>query len=128
MSEIKLEAGKYYKTRKHGKAYCAAIIPPSPLEKSEYWMYKEGFAFVYLNSGSVCLELDGKGPSDGDFDIVAEWKEPMKVSGWLNLHKPDCLGLNGFLYETRAEADRGASASRITCIYVTGTEGEEPKE
>lgn len=50
-------------------------------------------------------------------------KEPFKASGWVNVYE-------GNVYASREGADLAAKVmrgiERLYCIYVTGTEGEEP--
>ena len=55
-------------------------------------------------------------------DVVGEWREPVSISGWLNVYD----GYQYF-YPSRELADVGAVGTRrIACIYVSGTEGVEP--
>lgn len=63
----------------------------------------------------------------GDIDQFEEvhlrlYKEPVKVVGWVNVNS------NGFtrFFETREEADSNSGINRTACVYVTGTEGDEP--
>ncbi len=90
--------------------------------------------------GCVCLYV-GKHPA---FDTVVlfaleskqllhvlahrlyPYREPVKVSGWVNVYKGLASRLNYSFHATRDCADSGAYIDRIACIYVSGTEGVEP--
>lgn len=70
-----------------------------------------------------CGKFDCDGP-DSFTDIVSEWREPIRVSGWVNV----CADGNKYFSLTRQEADSCAGSGRIACIYVSGVEGQEPGE
>ena len=54
--------------------------------------------------------------------IPEEVKEPMKVSGWVNVYNDGNL----FFHSTKPKADEFAGADIKCCVYVSGTEGVEP--
>ncbi len=52
-------------------------------------------------------------------------KEPLSIGGWVNLYiQPDYCRADFFLDKHRAEQNRGDDLT--ACVYVSGTEGEEP--
>jgi hypothetical protein len=58
------------------------------------------------------------------FDIIAPWREPAEIKGWVNVY-PYTMSR---CHKTRDEADRSAMADRLACVYVSGVEGVEPEE
>jgi hypothetical protein len=52
-------------------------------------------------------------------DFVGEWKEPVKVEGWVNVQ---ASGLLSTIYVSRDQADKNATSHRIACVRVSGTE------
>ena len=121
---MKLEAGKYYKTRDGRKAKIVSEISPSPFNHTvstyPFMGWVEGYtaAISWTAQGSY-IEQDWS-KADSDSDLVAEWKEPVKVEGWVNVYP------HGFtrIRASREIADNMAGAGRITCVYVSGEEDE----
>lgn len=60
--------------------------------------------------------------------LYKEYKEPVKVSGWMNIYKngPHEATSRRTFYQTKKLADFYAGSNRIACIYVSGEEGKEP--
>jgi hypothetical protein len=125
---MKFEVGKFYKTRDGRKVEVIAV--------------RAGLSFGHTVIGLVMNDPYGDvttWSADGNYgicpdsrelsaDLVAEWRDPVKVSGWLNYYKDDrgTLYTPAQLHCARKEADRAASISRVACIYVSGEEGKEP--
>lgn len=64
------------------------------------------------------------------WNAISEWKEPVKVSGWVNVYRnplPSPLRLHASK-ETADSANEmlWEHNERLACIFVQGTEGEEP--
>lgn len=59
-----------------------------------------------------------------------EVKEPVKVSGWMNVYKERTTGktFKGSMHDTREHAEEAIDEGglRIACVYVSGEEGKEP--
>jgi hypothetical protein len=54
-----------------------------------------------------------------------EYREPIKVSGWVNVYR-ERVSSTHFFHTTKKIADEQACNDRIACIYVSGEEGKEP--
>ena len=114
---MKLEAGKYYKTRNGLKAYVEFIHQDSPfgdhISKYPATGFIEGFGKqMWKTNGEFNPYMENA------MDLISEWREPIKVSGWVNVSDIFTSGL----YKTKEEADFCAGQSRIACIYVSGVE------
>lgn len=75
---LKIEAGKYYKTRGGKKAYVACIVLPNPFEGPSI---KDQFPVRHVidqEVGCWYCRADGRlqPGKDDAYDLVAEWKEP----------------------------------------------------
>lgn len=77
----------------------------------------ENDIITYRHNGSAVNRGDIK-------NIVGVWREPIKLSGWVNVYKDNYLG---GIYLKKEEALSQERASRIACIYVSGTEGVVPE-
>lgn len=116
MTDITLSIG-YWKTRDGRKVHIYAFNP-----------YRYDFPW----HGSVIVSVLGDNWSNwsmaGKFsidqapsclDIIAPWREPVKVDGWVNVYGD---GHRSSFYSSHANADRGSLAHRIACVRVTGVE------
>jgi len=114
---MKLEAGKYYKTRNGLKAYVEFIRQDSPF--GDYLTKYPATGFIE-NLGEQMWKTNGEfsAPFDYELDLISEWREPIKISGWVNISDIFTSGL----YKTKEEADFCAGQSRRACIYVSGVE------
>lgn len=65
---LKIEAGKFYKTRKGEKAYCFRFETETDLTNSIY-------SYVIDNRGIITTNSEGKHYSDKNYDIVGCWEE-----------------------------------------------------
>jgi hypothetical protein len=74
MTDLILEAGKYYKTRDGRKAFVAGINPFGD-------RYDDDKAVGFINGNGTCSwSTNGtwmERADEDDFDLVAEWQEPM---------------------------------------------------
>ena len=118
------EVGKFYKTRDGRKVeflidYAGKLQSQCPL----LFATQEGYAIHTRSTGA--LREAGEHPND----VISEWKEPVKVNGWVNVYKYND-GDIGRLHKSKTEA-REAIWIRgnpvVATIFVSGTEGEEPK-
>ena len=80
---MKIEAGKYYRTRDGRKAFVSAVLLPNPFAGPGH-MYP---AIGYVESAStVWWTKDGRyscKESHHPFDLISEWREPETVSVWV---------------------------------------------
>jgi hypothetical protein len=117
---MNIEAGKYYKTRDGRKAYVEHTSDPNPFQpKANEILLVRGYVD---GLGSLSWRADGRFSTDStrkeSLDLVAEWLEPVKVSGWVNVY----TNFLSRVYGTKKQADREKSCYRIACVYVEGTE------
>ena len=66
------------------------------------------------------------GVRESQSDIVAEWVEPKRIKGWLNIYYQDSAGdfQAGYVFAKRAMADKQCGdATRIACIEIDVPEG-----
>ena len=111
------EPGKFYKTR-DGRKVEHLVNTSGKLSGTNTFLFStpEKFAIWTRENGHVYRDIEYHN------DIVSEWKEPLKISGWLNVY-PD--GSTGSLHPTREEAISWVASDRtITTIFVQGTEGK----
>ena len=116
MTDLKIEAGKYYRTRFGEKAF-VALRNPAKGKGQEVWL---GFTFGKDGGAESRRWSTEEGQYFDDrtcgFDLIAEWVEPVFV--WDNVY-PEYAGGN---YRSRAAADAGASHDRTGCIKKNLTE------
>lgn len=76
MSKLIIEAGKYYRTRSGKKAYCVAVVLPSPdgFYKDEYPVLVVTDRHIY---STTINGLSYSVSSPDATDIVSEWVEPV---------------------------------------------------
>lgn len=127
-TQLKIEVGREYRTRDGRKARVICTD-----------RYRVEYPIVALVSNpaqgeyaeSVCsYRLDGTWHPNGvvdELDLVAEWREPVRVSGWVNVYPPH-MNVQMSLRRSRAEANLHAGVDRIACIYVSGVEGVDGGE
>lgn len=114
---MKLEAGKYYKTRNGLKAYVEFIRQDSPF--GDYLTEYPATGFIE-NLGEQMWKTNGEFsvPNDYELDLISEWRELVKISGWVNLYDT----FTSMLYKTEEEANSVERQGRRACIYVSGVE------
>jgi len=109
---MKLEVGKFYKTRDGRKAE-VVYINESLAEQHQVVIYLEGSTCV-----SFC-KIDGvysAGYRCGK-DLISEWKEPVRVCGWFNVY-PGEDGFELYHFRTKEEAEKVAGLAIIGQIYI----------
>ena len=114
---MKLEAGKYYKTRNGLKAYVEFIRQDSPF--GDYLTKYPAMGFIE-RYGEQRWKTNGEFNTfiENELDLISEWRELVKISGWVNLYDT----FTSMLYKTEEEANSVERQGRIACIYVSGVE------
>jgi hypothetical protein len=115
---VKIEVGKSYKD-----AYGAKVTIVHKLNKpNDYPDAKFIGVRVFPGGFETTLKYseNGRCYSSVYCDLVAEWKDPIEVRGFVNVFKD---GSRGTLHKTRESADNPAhSYARIACVEVYGKE------
>lgn len=79
---------------------------------------------------SACWTAEGRYCRVGaghEFDLIEPWREPVRVSGWVNVYPPGShLNESRLFYDTREEAVLMSAGQAVACVHVSGVEGEEP--
>lgn len=112
------------------------MIPtPTPITANSYWKMQNGEkAYVgywweerKVWVGHSCFstptmwdEVGGSSPNH--CCLIEPWREPVKVSAWVNVYKDQDYRI----YKSQQKADACAYSDRIACIYVSGEEGRGP--
>ena len=114
---MKLEAGKYYKTRNGLKAYVEFIRQDNPFR--DYIPEYPAIGFIE-SYGEHMWKTNGEFNTfiESELDLISEWREPVKVSGWVNVYDT----FTSMLYKTKERANSVKCQGRIACIYVSGVE------
>jgi hypothetical protein len=77
---LKLEAGKYYRTRAGDKVYVAAVAGiPAGVDTVTHFTalaYAQGHSILYTACGRYSLS------QVSPWDILYEWQEPVKLTRW----------------------------------------------
>jgi hypothetical protein len=137
-ANLQLEAGKYYRTVCGKKAYVAATNPfgASGDGVSDYVV--AGFIEGY---GAVTWTRDGRQATftDSPADLVAEWVEPKRIKGWVNVFagvNPYIPGSTvgevevhlGSVKSTKEDCEAAvrhrSDKHRIACIEIDVLEGQ----
>lgn len=113
---MQIRPGEY--KRRDGKK--AAVLGKCPFMHEWIYTYRDstqmcGTCIVHENGR---VSYDKERPSD----LVAEWREPIIVKGWVNIYE----NVGRLFHATKDLADKNSAGERVACIYVTGTEGVEP--
>ena len=90
---MKIEAGKYYKTRGGSRAFIGAKKPEGFNGDYDFFGVVEEARSEKWISGS-CWKANGRTVlANDDHDIVGEWKETKRIKGWVSLKaNPDHEG------------------------------------
>lgn len=87
-------------------------IPATRGDGASIYYQQAGASSATVLIAAVLAEIDAAKP------------KPVTVSGWVNVYpRASVMGT----YLTRAEAEQEAGSDSIACIYVKGTEGDEPE-
>ncbi len=111
---MKLETGKYYKTRNGEKVECVATwVKPTNLLIQAACIDTERNLRVYTT--------DGRTIAGSNYDILEECEEPVHVEGWVNVYKKE----DGDYWFSRVYTDKRVAlrsrASRyVETIFVRG--------
>lgn len=112
---MKLELGKAYRTRDGRKAEVLFIVPEE---------YSDEYPVVLGTEDDERIDTTYEGKYikgyKNEEDIVSEWREPIKIEGWVNVYPCD----RSVVYRNKEIADERSQLGRIACIKVTGVEGE----
>lgn len=114
---MKLEVGKFYKTRDGRKA---EVVYINEELKDSYTVY-----FLVDGDGHlISCSLEGSYYGDDEAhesDLVSEWKEPERVTGWMNIYT-NCLASAGYsgqqIRSTKEEAEKWACRDCVGQIYI----------
>lgn len=126
MLEMKLEAGKCYRTRHGHKAFIRHILKTNPLSNTDLDFPVSGV----MNKDNAMTWTDcGRYNDDGIesiYDLVAEWQEPKRLKGWLNIYcwNEDGRLEAGAVYPDRVTADSESASNRKACIEIDVPEGQ----
>jgi len=118
-NEMKIEVGKYYKTRDGRKAF-VAFCTPSPCLIGPYVGYVEtetNLIYNWLGDGAASMRAS----SNNKYDLIEEWKEPKSGVKYFNVY-PECVDVSA--YKDRAEANKHKDNDRIACVRVEWKEGQ----
>jgi hypothetical protein len=104
---IKLESGKYYRARGGKKAFCTFVgTDPFGNQKVALIIFEEEPQSVryHWQDGSWSSLQESK------LDLIAEWKEPKRIKGCMNvyptaMHQKDGSYFMTGIWETREKAD-----------------------
>lgn len=120
MSDFKITEPGFYRLRNGKKAWVAAKTP---------FHYSDPRVWVGQIEGTHCYSVtwteSGKYYADrtDNEDVVAVWRDPVRVSGWVNVYSSGDLGC---IWPTKEQAEAGARPVAHACIYLSGEEGVVP--
>ena len=107
---MKLEVGKFYKTREGRKAEGVYVNRGlRDIFRVSYIIEEEGQLFS--------CNLDGyyhDGRAKSPLDLISEWVELLRVTGWYNIHQYRLVGP----YDTKEDAESSASGYVLGRIYI----------
>lgn len=117
----------YYKSRNGDKVKVLAVDAPGRCPVVGYTIDKKSDTVV-----GCSWRLDGGFNADvdegvTDLDIISEWREPLKVSGWVNVYKYGSSYDYGCVYPCKDDAI-SVSNGAIATVYVSGEEGKEQED
>lgn len=119
---MKLEAGKFYKMRNGNKAFVVGLSEQAHSFKFIGTSVRGDFTDVHAwkEDGGF-----GNGEKD-DRDLIAEWVEPKRIKGWVNIYNtPGGNYECGSYFSDKSEADTWTEyAERVACIEIDCLEGE----
>lgn len=115
LSKLDLQSNTYWRTRDRRKAYVSGKIPSANIWVGVVLDGTEYIERSWDENGRV------GGGSYGS-DLVAPWKELVRVIGWVNVYgHPPAMGC---IYKTLEQANKVSDChERIACIYIDIMEG-----
>lgn len=127
-NEMKIEVGKWYKTRGGAKVFVGMYVPNG--KNKPYVGYQVNENDVYFCD--MCWFDDGTFTAHTPMhaaDIIEEWKEPKSGAVYVNIFRnedgDDNGPLAGTAYATRSSADyHGGGPTRLACVRVEWKEGQ----
>ncbi|MEZ5781176.1 MAG: hypothetical protein R3D70_05955 [Rhizobiaceae bacterium] len=131
---LMLEAGKFYRTRDGRRAFVSHVLGVSPFPNK----IRDDFPVTGYIDGTgyaPVWRLDGSfGNRSHDNDLVAEWVEPKRIKGWVNIFAdkgvdyPTGYRVGCATHATKADAQRFAEGMvatvEIDVLEGQGLEGE----
>jgi len=130
---LTLEAGKYYKTRDGRKAFVGALNQPSPFGNLKDMYPAAGY--IEGEDSARSWMLNGELYNNAkafEADLVAEWVEPKRIKGWVNIYaakmNPDDgdiqdVRVGQVVHNTRELAAKYQLGKLIACIEIDVLEG-----
>lgn len=121
-SELKLEAGKYYRTSNGRKAYVAAINMMLPdceeLRTVGYIPYEDG-------NGVIPTIWWSNGQASNSPSLIAEWVEPKRIKGKMFIFETN-IGVHGSYICADPDKKPGLpiGAKPLACIEIDVLEGQ----
>lgn len=117
MTDLKIEAGKCYRTRDGEKAHVLGIRSDLVTYPVLGYIDGEPSNRVWTMSGRSDIH------AENHFDLISEWKEPRKGEVWVNIYTTDQV--TNHTHATREDADHAASyGNRLACVRVPWVEGQ----
>lgn len=99
MENIRLEAGKFYRTADGRKAF--VVGRNHPFDRKATTTTYPFYGFIEGQGLSETNWWTQNGGSFGADTLIAEWVEPKRIKGWVSV---DANGMTSRLFETRAGA------------------------
>lgn len=112
MSDLKIEQGKYYRTRDGRKAFVSCELAPSPFDKKEYqhpfcgWIVDNVFPTSWSRDGK-----DNRSHTS-NCDLIAEWREPVVMEVTAHLFAKD--GIHTASFSPTHEGRPAIGSARVT--------------
>lgn len=123
MSELKIEAGKSYKSRDGKKAFVGYEREDGMFVGH---LVKSGVVLVWKPDGQQVHKVSVIEKWVPGFDLISEWKEPRKGEVWVNVYAESDGAMCLFAHDSREEADGHADDDeRLACVGpIPWTEGQ----
>lgn len=127
---MKIEVGKWYKTRGGAKVFVGLHVPKGKAKPYVGYQVTENDLYFC----DMCWRSDGASSSWGAHaaDIIEEWKEPKTGVSYVNVFEE--LAAGNCAFTTKEEANRAANraadawgkhkAKRLACVRVEWKEGQ----
>lgn len=123
---LKIEAGKFYRTRDGHKAFVAAVMLPCPFAERVHTQYPVR-GFVDGSDAAQCWRADGAwhgSDKEYKYDLVAEWRKPLSIEEWQAVRRDSAT--YGVFFHTEEEARQWVREQKKpdewAVIHTTGTE------